>query len=618
MILREKIDGVICESKVTPAFEEEYQLIVAGLGTAGAISLIAAGREGISVLGVERLYTMGGIGTIGGITGYYFGARGGLYAELDKKEEQLRKEGEFQPDSRRDTLSLVMQREAVKCGAVIRYGCVVTGVYLEDNKVQGLRLFSDGKETAVKADMVIDATGEANVCFTAGCAEVAGREFDGQTQPATCSSFLLDEHGRCFATNKDAGFVKQQDPRQVSRVIIRSHTFPMYLKEDYTKDKTKFAAVSSLFGVREGRRIKGKKTLHLIDAAGLAYNEEEPLFYAFSNVDNHGKDIAFENRDLCDWMVACGLWGVLMSVPVPMGVLLPENLENIAVAGRCLSVDHNLAACVRMKSDMAKSGEAAAILCCEAIRKKISLSDVKYGSIVERLKATGCLDEANHLGYRERVAGEYFGRPLPVLKTEEEILNQLSGEKPGWGIWAARQKKDCQTLKTKLEEAMHSENTDLARHAALALGIMGEKAARPMLRLMAAEPDNYVPKSSLKYVYTRGVSAIYLLGRLGDESSAELLLEIVKRRGKTELDGFTFGEFYNENTDVYSQYVLFAARALTEITERHTEKKQAIGEALRDILSDPEYRIRISLRENTASVHDLKPQLMEYLKDRLS
>ena len=139
-----------------------------------------------------------------------------------------------------------------------------------------------------------------------------------------------------------------------------------------------------------------------------------------------------------------------------------------------------------------------------------------------------------------------------------------------------------------------------------------------MLRLMAAEPDNYVPKSSLKYVYTRGVSAIYLLGRLRDDESVELLLEIIKRRGKTGLDGFAFGEFYNESTDVYSQYVLFAARALAEIAEGHAQKKQAIAEALRGILSDPEYTIRITLRENTASLHDLKPKLMEYLNYRLS
>ena len=112
-------------------------------------------------------------------------------------------------------------------------------------------------------------------------------------------------------------------------------------------------------------------------------------------------------------------------------------------------------------------------------------------------------------------------------------MTWLAGEKPGWAIWACRaialQAKEAEgqtsevqasmAEKQRLVEALkgnlNSENENLSRHCALALGIMGEQAAIPMLRKMAVEPDNYVPKSSLKYIYTRGVSAIYLLGKLG-------------------------------------------------------------------------------------------------------
>lgn len=185
---------------------------------------------------------------------------------------------------------------------------------------------------------------------------------------------------------------------------------------------------------------------------------------------------------------------------------------------------------------------------------------------------------------------------------------------------AEGQKGEAQAIvaeKQKMVEALianlTSENENLARHCALALGIMGEQAAIPMLRKMAMEPDNYVPKSSLKYIYTRGVSAIYLLGKLGDVDSIDTLFDIVKRKGLTEIPDFTFGEFYNEATDVYSQYVLFSARALTEIAKKYPEKKQAIVEKLRRLLNDPDYRIMITLRDNSASLHDLKPKLIEYI-----
>ena len=170
-----------------------------------------------------------------------------------------------------------------------------------------------------------------------------------------------------------------------------------------------------------------------------------------------------------------------------------------------------------------------------------------------------------------------------------------------------------QRLVEALKENLNSENENLSRHCALALGIMGEQAAISMLRKMAMEPDNYVPKSSLKYIYTRGVSAIYLLGKLGDVDSIDTLFDIVERKGLTEIPDFTFGEFYNEATDVYSQYALFSARALTEIAKKHLDKKQSIVEKLIELLDNPEYHIMITLRDNSASLHDLKPKLIEYI-----
>ena len=232
----------------------------------------------------------------------------------------------------------------------------------------------------------------------------------------------------------------------------------------------------------------------------------------------------------------------------------------------------------------------------------------------------------------ERIAGQYFGYELPELTTAEEILTWLAGEKPGWAIWACRalalqakeadghlsEAEEIMSEKQKLIEALKdnlsSENENLSRHCALALGIMGEQAAIPVLRKMASEPDNYVPKSSLKYIYTRGVSAIYLLGKLGDVDSIELLFNIVERKGMTKIPNFTFGEFYNEATDVYSQYVLFASRALVEIAKKYPEMKQAIVEKLVGLLDNPEYHIMITLRDNSASLYDLKPKMIEYVK----
>ena len=277
MILREIINETVHTSVAEPVFEETYDLVVVGLGTAGAVSLIAAGREGLSVLGVEQLGEMGGSGTSGGICYYYFGAEGGLYTEIDCKAGDLR-QSFFHEKNMHDTKSLALEREAEACGAKVKYNCIVTGVYMEENKLRGLRLFQNGRVIAVLAGKIIDATGEALVCHIAGGKSCFGREFDHQAQPATSVSILADKGGRIFATNKDAGFVDPRNPREVSRVIINSNTFPMYLKDDYANEESKFIAVAPLFGIREGRLIKGRKRLQMNDVAGRKKKEDKPFF----------------------------------------------------------------------------------------------------------------------------------------------------------------------------------------------------------------------------------------------------------------------------------------------------------------------------------------------------
>ena len=62
MVLSRIIDGNRVQTEVEPLFEKRFDIIVAGLGTAGAVSLITAAREGLHVLGVERLNCMWGTG----------------------------------------------------------------------------------------------------------------------------------------------------------------------------------------------------------------------------------------------------------------------------------------------------------------------------------------------------------------------------------------------------------------------------------------------------------------------------------------------------------------------------------------------------------------------------
>ena len=48
--------------------------------------------------------------------------------------------------------------------------------------------------------------------------------------------------------------------------------------------------------------------------------------------------------------------------------------------------------------------------------------------------------------------------------------------------------------------------------------------------------------------------------------------------------------------------------------KEYPELKSRIMERILRILQAPDYKIMITLRENSASLHDLKPKLVEYIK----
>ena len=62
--------------------QKNYDVIVVGLGTAGALSMLRCAEKGLSVLGIEKINQMGGTGTAGGICSYYFGSKGGMYEKI--------------------------------------------------------------------------------------------------------------------------------------------------------------------------------------------------------------------------------------------------------------------------------------------------------------------------------------------------------------------------------------------------------------------------------------------------------------------------------------------------------------------------------------------------------
>jgi len=170
---------------------DRYDVVVVGAGSAGSSAAIIAARNGARTLLVDRLAFMGGTSTAVLDTFYAFytpGASprrvaGGLGWEV---VEQLTSAGlaferpntygagtgvTYDPEY----LKVVWERLAQDASVEVLLHTWATGVQVAERRLAGLRLWNKGGESLVEADVVVDASGDADVCAMAGVAYVNAR-----------------------------------------------------------------------------------------------------------------------------------------------------------------------------------------------------------------------------------------------------------------------------------------------------------------------------------------------------------------------------------------------------------------------------------------------------------
>ena len=558
-----------------------YDLIVAGLGTAGVYAALTAAKQGLRVLGIEKLNCCGGTGTAGDVHGYYFGTPGGIYEELDEKVREMEAVGYMPVVGLNPEVKKYICEQALTDSKVeIHYESRVTGVFMEDNIICGLQWIENGEEKAALAGITLDCTGESGICDIIGCRMERGRTFDGQVQPYSVVQPEIVNGLVEFYHYLDCGYMDALDSDQYSKACVEAACLPHYNLEDYSARRV--LGISILLGLREGRRIVGEETVELQDYLEDRMTDH-PAFYAYSNLDNHGRDLAFESEGLQDWLVASSLWGINISVPVPLGCCIPEGYEGIMAAGRNISVGHDIASCVRQRRDMQKCGEAVGCAAALAVRKGISVRKLPYEELKKQLLATGCLKNSDDSGIWDIEDGRWT-RTAWLDKTED-IYRGLKSDKPGIAIWSARRMGS--RAAGELEAWLMDGDRNVARNSALALGILGNEKALPLLRSMAEERDPYVPQTSRKYNQPRSLSAVYLLGRLRDREAVGILENILENPEDNRGQEYQYDTFIRRQKEYGFQFFTHAVMALLKIAAAHPQLSEEINVKIQHAMAGP-------------------------------
>jgi len=329
----------------------DVDVVVVGGGTAGAPAAIGAAGEGKSVWLCEWLYCLGGTTTEGRIGKYYHGVDCGFTKKvIDAGTRGANAIGWVFSE----TKSEWFRRTAVQNGATVVYGSFAEGAYVDGADAQGrakvkgvVVVLPDGTRGVVKAKVVVDSTGNADVAAAAGAETAFLSPVEFAMQGSAASPHVP---GRSYY-NTDVGFLNGPDAGDL-------FTFALRARLGLSAEKVwNLSHVHT--GARERRRIVGDYVLKPEDELiGRTYSDT--IMTGQSDYDMHGFSttalMMFHNRPK----------GQNYTADLPYRSLLPRNLDGMLVTGLAISADRDAMPIVRMQRDVQNQGYAAGLAAAAA------------------------------------------------------------------------------------------------------------------------------------------------------------------------------------------------------------------------------------------------------------
>ena len=419
---------------------DRYDVLVVGSGSAGSSAAIGAARAGARTMLVDRLAFMGGTSTAVLDTFYAFYTPteiprrvvGGLGWEV---VERLTAAGVAfeRPNTYgagtgvtydQETLKVLWEELASDAGVDLLLHTWATGVRVDDGRLGGVRLWNKGGGRWVEADVVIDASGDADLVALAGlehdnaaqqgrvqslstlfklanvdvarAASVPKTElWERMRQAAASGDYALPRiEGSWHRTPFDGVVlihmtripnVDATDPEQLTRAEVEGRRqvreYARFLRDRVPGFEASVVVTTSpAIGIRESRRIHGDYVLTRDDVlTGRRFDDEIALCGA--PIEDHHAGAGTEWQ----YVGEGGVYGV------PYRSLLPAGIEGLRVAGRCFSSTHDAHASARSMATCMAMGQAAGTAAAMAAASSVPPRAVEPAALRERLAVDGAL-----------------------------------------------------------------------------------------------------------------------------------------------------------------------------------------------------------------------------------
>jgi len=398
--------------------------LVCGGGPAGFAAAVNAARLGAKTLLVERCGRLGGMG-VTGLVGPLMGRVQSAFVE-----EVLRRIGGRRPvQERLDLDYAAMIQEA---GGDILLHAWVMEALRRGQRVIGVRALTKEGILELRAGVVVDATGDGDVACLAGAAYETGRPGDRLAQPVSIQyrvggvdsarALLCGSEEEALAVRVPEGVwadVVHQGQQAgelpasigVIRVYLSSYANERIINatqvngidgtrvQDLTRaelegrkqafqvldflrkhapgfEKAYVSAMPAMIGVRETRRIRGVKYLTREEVIRGRRHPDAVVRSADFVVDIHNPVGPGQ---------AEGFAAKAKPYDIPYGCLVPEKIEGMLLAGRCISGSHDAHASYRVQCIVMAIGAAAGVAAALAARHKLPPRKLDVGQIQQTL-----------------------------------------------------------------------------------------------------------------------------------------------------------------------------------------------------------------------------------------
>ncbi|MEG0752716.1 MAG: FAD-dependent oxidoreductase [Angelakisella sp.] len=321
-------------------------------------------------------------------------------------------------------LKLVMEQMVLEAGAEILYHTVYTGCTVEARRITSVNLYSKCGFFTVEAKVFLDASADADLSHNAGVSTVFGRESDHLAQPMTMNirvrnvdrdrmmeyiethrEDMLDtipferirslprsgmqgaysviqlakDRGEftadrnmvlCFETNNMGEYILNMsrivrcsavDPFDLTKAEVegrrQAHEIVAFMRNYIPGfENCLLMSTGPRIGIRESRKIDG---VYKLTADDLLQNRMFPDAIAMGGypIDIHSPD----GETMRHRFLAPGSW-----YSIPYRSLITPVLDNLIVAGRCISATHEACAAIRVTPIVMAAAQGAGTAAAQA------------------------------------------------------------------------------------------------------------------------------------------------------------------------------------------------------------------------------------------------------------